>query len=96
MRFHFVLEGLTREQADKLLSIQSAMTGRSATAVFNLKSLDVFNGRDPEKAKAFISGKLGAFHMEALKGLLTATSFDLINFYHVVKGVPVVLTARQK
>ena len=96
MRFHFVLDGLNSEQTNSLLSIESAMTGRSATAVFNLKTLDVLTSRDPEKAKAFVSGKLGAFHMEALEGLLTATSLDLIDFYHVVKGVPVVLTARQK
>lgn len=96
MRFHFVLDGLNSEQTNSLLSIESAMTGRSATAVFNLKTLDVFTSRDPEKAKAFVSGRLGAFLMEALEGLLTATGLDLINFYHVVKGVPVVLTARHK
>ncbi|KAA0964320.1 hypothetical protein [Pseudomonas sp. ANT_H12B] len=94
MRFHFVLDGLNPEQTNSLLSIESAMTGRSATAVFNLKSLDVFTSRDAEKAKAFVSDKLGAFHMEPLEGLLTATGLNLIDFYHVVKGVPVVLKAR--
>lgn len=94
MRFHFVLDGLSHEQTNSLLSIESAMTGRSATAVFNLKTLDVFTSRDPEKAKAFVSGKLGAFFMESLEALMAATDLDLINLYHVVKGVPVVLTAR--
>ena len=96
MRFHFVLDGLCHEQANSLLSIESAMTGRSATAVFNLKTLDVFINRTPEKAKAFVSDRLGAFNMEAFEDLLTATSLELIDFYHVVKGVPVVLTARHK
>lgn len=96
MRFHFVLDGLNSEQTNTLLSIESAMTGRSATAVFNLKTLDVFTSRDPEKAKAFVLGKLGAFLMEPLEGLLTATGLGLIDFYHVVKGVPVVLTARHQ
>lgn len=94
MRFHFVLDGLSHEQTNLLLSIESAMTGRSATAVFNLKTLDVFISRDPEKAKAFVSGKLGAFLMDSLETLLAATSLDLINLYHVVKNVPVVLTTR--
>ncbi|MBX8564414.1 hypothetical protein K5D44_06910 [Pseudomonas cichorii] len=71
------------------------MTGRSATAVFNLKTLDVFTSRDPEKAKAFVSGKLGAFLMDSLEALMAATGLDLINLYQVVKGVPVVLTARR-
>ena len=96
MRFHFVLDGLSHEQTNSLLSIESAMTGRSATAVFNLKTLDVFTSRDPEKAKAFVSGKLGAFLMDSLEALMAATGLDLINLYHVVKGVPVVLTTRRK
>ncbi|WP_138726018.1 hypothetical protein [Pseudomonas lactis] len=95
MRFHFVLDGLSHEQTNSLLSIESAMTGRSATAVFNLKTLDVFTSRDPEKAKAFVSGKLGAFLMDSLEALMAATGLDLINLYQVVKGVPVVLTARR-
>ncbi|MDY7566250.1 hypothetical protein QN400_23525 [Pseudomonas sp. RTC3] len=95
MRFHFVLDGLSHEQTNSLLSIESAMTGRSATAVFNLKTLDVFTSRDPEKAKAFVSGKLGAFLMDSLEALMAATGLDLINLYHVVKGVPVVLTTRR-
>lgn len=94
MRFNFVLDGLSHKQTNSLLSIESAMTGRSATAVFNLKTLDVFTSRDPEKAKAFVSGKLGAFLMDSLEALMAATGLDLINRYHVVKGVPVVLTAR--
>lgn len=94
MRFHFVLDGLNPEQTNSLLSIESVMTGRSATAVFDLKSLDVFTSRDQKKAKAFVSGKLGVFHMEALEELLTATGLNLIDFYHVVKGVPVALTTR--
>jgi len=95
MRFHFVLDGLSHEQTNSLLSIESAMTGRSATAVFTLRTLDVFTSRDPEKAKAFVSGKLGAFLMDSLETLLAATGLDLISLYHVVKGVPVVLTARR-
>ena len=95
MRFHFVLDGLSHEQTNSLLSIESAMTGRSATAVFNLKTLDVFTSQDPEKAKAFVSGKLGAFLMDSLEALMAATGLDLINLYQVVKGVPVVLTARR-
>jgi len=94
MRLHFVLDGLNPEQTNSLLSIESAMTGRSATAVFNLKSLDVFTSRDPEKAKAFVSGKLGAFHMEALDGLLAATGLNLIDLYHAITNIPVVLKAR--
>ena len=96
MRFHFVLDGLSPEQTNTLLSIELSMTGRSATAVFNLKTLDVFTSRDPEKAKAFVSGKLGAFLMEPLEVLMTATGLDLISLYRTVKGVPVVLTARHQ
>lgn len=96
MKLHFVTDGLSNEQANTLRSIESVLTGRSTTAVFELKTLDVFTNRTPEKAKAFVSDKLGAFHMEALEGLLTATCLDLIDFYHVVKGVPVVLAARRK
>lgn len=95
MRFHFVLEGLTSEQTDTLLSIESAMTGRSATAVFNLKSLEVFTHRGSEKAKEFVSSRLGAFLMEPLEALLVATGLDLIGLYYAVKCVPVVLTARR-
>lgn len=96
MRFHFKLDDLDHQHRDTLLSIESAMTGRSSTAVFDLKVLDVFTNRDPEKAKAFVSGKLGAFYMEALEALIAATGLDLISLYRAVKGVPVVLTARQK
>jgi len=96
MRFHFVLDGLSFEQTNTLLSIESSMTGRSATGVFNLKTLDVFTNRDPEKAKAFVSGKLGAFLMESVEVLMTATGLDLISLYRTVKGVPVVLTTRPK
>lgn len=95
MRFHFVLEGLTSEQTGALLSIESAMTGRSAIAVFNLKSLDIFTDRGSERIKEFVSSRLGAYLMEPLEILLSATGLDLISFYHVVKGVPVVLTARR-
>lgn len=95
MKYHFVLDGLSHQQTSSLLSVESAMNGRSATAVFNLKTLDVFTNRDPEKAKAFVSGKLGAFLMDSLGDLMVATGLDLLSLYHVVKGVPVVLTARR-
>lgn len=95
MRFHFVLNGLTSEQTNSLLSIESAMNGRSATAVFNLKTIDVFTNRDPEKTKAFVSGKLGPFLMDSIEALMFVTGLDLLSLYHVVKGVPVVLTARR-
>lgn len=95
MRFHFVLEGLTSEQTDTLLSIESAMTGRSATAVFNLKSLEVFTHRGSERTKEFVSSRLGAFLMEPLEVLLVATGLDLTSLYYAVKSVPVVLTARR-
>ncbi|KTB79268.1 MULTISPECIES: hypothetical protein [Pseudomonas syringae group] len=96
MQFYFVLDGLSIEQTNTLLSIESSMTGRSATAIFNLKTLAVRTNRDTDKAKAFVTSKLGAFLMEALEGLLIATGLDLIMLYHTVKGVPVVLTARPK
>ncbi|PPA01674.1 hypothetical protein C4E44_23410 [Pseudomonas sp. MWU12-2312b] len=94
MRFHFKLDGLDHQHRDTLLSIESAMTGRSSTALFDLKTLDVFTNRDPEKAKAFVSGKLGAFLMEPLEGLMAATGLDLIALYKAVKNIPVVLKAR--
>ncbi|MBB3240595.1 2-keto-3-deoxy-galactonokinase [Pseudomonas sp. Tn43] len=94
MRFHFKLDGLDHQHRDTLLSIESAMTGRSSTALFDLKALDVFTNRDPEKAKAFVSGKLGAFLMESLEALMTATGLDLIALYNAVKNIPVVLKAR--
>ena len=95
MRFHFVIEGLTPEQADTLLSIESAMNGRSATAVFNLKNLDIYTHRDSERIIEFVSSKLGKFLMDSLEGLLGSTGLNLISLYHAVKGVPVVLTARR-
>lgn len=94
MRFHFKLDGLDHQHRDTLLSIESAMTGRSSTALFDLKALDVFTNRDPEKAKAFVSGKLGAFLMEPLEVLMAATGLDLIALYKAVKDIPVVLKAR--
>lgn len=95
MRYHFKLSGLADQHRDTLLSIESAMTGpRSSTAVFNLKALDVFTNRDPEKAEAFVSGKLGAFLMEPLEVLMATTGLDLIALYKAVKGIPVVLKAR--
>ena len=94
MRFHFKLDGLDHQHRDTLLSIESAMTGRSSTALFDLKALDVFTNRDPEKAKAFVSGKLGAFLMEPLEGLMAATGLDLIALYKAMKNIPVVLKAR--
>jgi len=96
MRFHFVLDGLDSELTDTLLAIESAMTGRSTVAVFNLKNLEVFTSRGPEQAKAFVLGKLGVFLMEPLEVLLAATGLDLISLYHVIKGVPVILTGRHK
>lgn len=95
MRFHFVIEGLTPEQAATLLSIESAMNGRSATAVFNLKNLDIYTHRDSERIIEFVSSKLGKFLMDSLEGLLGSTGLNLISLYHAVKGVPVVLTARR-
>ncbi|MFD2645505.1 hypothetical protein [Pseudomonas japonica] len=95
MRYHFMLDGLTQEQRDTLLSIEAAMPdGRSRLALFNLKALDVFTNRDPEKAKEFVSGKLGAFHMAALEALTAATGPDLLNLYTAVKNIPVTLKAR--
>lgn len=94
MRFHFKLDGLDHQHRDTLLSIESAMTGRSSTALFDLKALDVFTNRDPEKAKAFVSGKLGAFLMEPLEVLMAATGLDLIALYKAVKNIPVVLKVR--
>lgn len=96
MRFHFVLDGLNSEQTNTLLSIESAMIGRSSIAVFNLKNLDVFTSRGTEQTKAFLSSRLGVFLMEPLEALLAVTGLDLIGLYHVIKGVPVVLTGRHK
>ncbi len=96
MRFHFILDGLGSEQASSLIAIESAMNGRSATAVFNLKTLDVCANRDPEKAKAFVLGKLGGFLTDSLEPLMAVTGLDMLNLYRVIKGVPVVLTGRRK
>ncbi|VVN20519.1 hypothetical protein [Pseudomonas fluorescens] len=96
MRFHFKLDGLDQQHRETLLSIESAMTGRSATAVFNLKALDVFTDRAPEKAKAFVLGKLGAFYMEPLEDLLTTTGLDFIGLYQAIKNTPVALKARPR
>lgn len=96
MRFHFKLDGLDEQHRETLLSIEAAMNGRSATAVFNLKALDVFTDRTPEKAEAFVLGKLGAFHMEPLEDLRTTTGLDLIGLYQVIKNIPVVLKVRSQ
>ncbi|MBJ2226055.1 hypothetical protein [Pseudomonas sp. MF7451] len=95
MKLHFVTDGLSNEQTNLLRSIESVLTGRSSTAVFELKALDVFTNRGPEKSKAFVSDRLGAFQMEDLEVLLERTGLDLITFYNAVKGVPVALTARR-
>lgn len=96
MRYHFKLDGLPQEQRDCLLSIEVAMlNGRSRLALFNLKNLNVFTNRDPEKAKAYVSGKLGAYLMGPLEDLLAVTGLDLPSLYSTVRGVPVILTARQ-
>lgn len=95
MRYHFKLDGLSSADADRLLSIEAAMlNGRTRLAVFDLKNLNVFSSQDPEKAKAFVSSRLGAYLMEPLEVLLAATGLDLLSLYHAVRGVPVVLTAR--
>ncbi|WP_331695049.1 hypothetical protein VY732_06965 [Pseudomonas sp. ZY71] len=94
MRFHFKLNGLDHQHRETLLSIESAMTGRSSTALFDLKALDVFTNRPPEKTNEFVSGKLGTFLMESLEALMAATGLDLIALYGAVKGVPVILKAR--
>jgi hypothetical protein len=94
MRFHFKLDGLDHQHRETLLSIESAMTGRSSTALFDLKALDVFTNRPLEKANEFVSGRLGAFLMNSLEALMAATGLDLIALYNAVKGVPVILKAR--
>lgn len=95
MRFHFKLDGLSSADANRLLSIEAAMlNGRTRLAVFDLKNLNVFTDRAPEKTKEFVSSRLGAYLMEPLEVLLAVTGLDLLSLYHVVRGVPVVLTVR--
>jgi hypothetical protein len=94
MRFHFKLDGLDHQHRETLLSIESAMTGRSSTALFDLKALDVFTNRPPQKTNEFVSGRLGAFLMESLEALMAATGLDLIALYEAVKSVPLILKAR--
>lgn len=61
MRYHFKLDGLSSADADRLLSIEAAMlNGCTRLAVFDLKNLNVLTDRAPEKAKAFVSSRLGA------------------------------------
>ena len=95
MRYHFNLSGLPAVQADRLLSIELAMTdGLTRSALFDLKNLTVFSERAPEKARAFVSERLGSYHMAKLKALEETLKMDLLDIYQTVKGVPVVLKAR--
>ena len=97
MKFHFVLDGIPQGRQETLLSIEAAMpTGRHRLAVFNLKNLNLRTSNGPERCFEYVSGKLGAFLMESLEVLMTATGLDLISLYRTVKGVPVVLTTRHK
>ncbi len=92
MRYHFNLSGLPAVQADRLLSIESAMTdGLTRSALFELKNLNVFTDRTPEKAKAYISERLGSYRMPKLTALEETLKMDLLDIYQTVQGVPVVL-----
>lgn len=95
MRYHFNLSGLPAVQADRLLSIESAMTdGLTRSALFDLKNLSVFSNRSPEQAKTFISERLGSYRMVKLTALEDSLEIDLLDIYQAVKGVPVILKAR--
>ncbi|KTT59732.1 hypothetical protein SB8_03525 [Pseudomonas oryzihabitans] len=92
MRYHFNLSGLPAVQADRLLSIESAMTdGLTRSALFELKNLNVFTDRTPEKAKAYISECLGSYRMPKLIALEETLKMDLLDIYQTIQGVPVVL-----
>jgi len=95
MKFHFALDGIPQGRQETLLSIESSMlTGRHRLAVFNLKNIGLRTSKGYESCLEYVSGKLGAFLMGPLEETLTATGLDLLRFYHVICGVPVVLTAR--
>lgn len=95
MKFHFALDGIPHGRQETLLSIEAAMpTGRHYLAVFNLKNLQLRISNGPERCLEYVSGKLGAFLLGPLEEVLKATGLDLIRLYHVITGVPVVLTAR--
>lgn len=92
MRYHFNLSGLPAVQANRLLSIESAMTdGLTRSALFELKNLNVFTDRTPEKAKAYISERLGSYRMPKLTVLEETLKMDLLDIYQAIQGVPVVL-----
>ncbi|AGZ33918.1 MAG: hypothetical protein ACOKSU_22370 [Pseudomonas sp.] len=95
MKFHFALDGIPEGRQETLLSIEAAMpTGRHRLAVFNLKSLQLRTSNGPERCLEYVSSRLGAFLLGPLEETLKATGLDLIRFYHAIKAVPVVLTAR--
>ncbi|KTT07558.1 hypothetical protein NS2R_22010 [Pseudomonas oryzihabitans] len=95
MRYHFNLSDLPAVQADRLLSIESAMTdGLTRSALFDLKNLSVFSNRSPEQAKAFISERLGSYRMVKLTALEETLKMDLLDIHQTIRGVPVVLKAR--
>ncbi len=90
MCYHFKLDGLCSADADRLLSIDAAMlNGCTQFAVFDLKNLNVLSSQDPEKAKAFVLGRLGAYLMEPLEDLLAAIGLDLFSLYHAVRSIHV-------
>lgn len=92
MRYHFNLSGLPAAQADRLLSIESAMTdGLTRSALFDLKNLNVFTDRTPEKAKAYIGERLGSYRMPKLTALEETLQMGLLDIYQTIQGVPVVL-----
>lgn len=94
MRFHFVLDGLSAQHQDDLLTIEKHMTPRSSTAVFEIKSLGLKSDRDPQAAMEFLKSKLSAFHLVPLEALLEVTKFDLQTLTRLIKNVPIVLKAR--
>jgi hypothetical protein len=63
------------------MSIESAMTPRSAYAVFEVKT------RGPK-------ANLSSYHLTALEELLEVAEMDLARLARVVKNVPVVMSKR--
>ena len=94
MRFHFQLDGLSSQHQETLMTMEAAMTPRSAFAIFEIKSCGLKAVRDLEGAQAFLKTKLSQCHMSALEDLLKVTEMDLASLTKAVKNVPIAMTKR--
>ncbi|MCY1453563.1 hypothetical protein D9M71_705670 [compost metagenome] len=76
------------------MTIESAMTPRSAYAIFTVKTTGLRTHKDVEGAYEHLKTKLSPYHLTALEEFLEVAEMDLAKLARLVKNVPVVMSKR--